>query len=512
MKTTRHIALASLSVALVFAAWPAAAQQIGPWRGASPIAGGIAHVLGLKSDGHIVAWGYNSYGQTNVPVPNADFVAVAAGYFHSLGLKSDGRIVAWGSNSNGQLLVPGVNVDFVAVAAGAYFSLGLKSDGSIVAWGNNSSGQTSVPAPNADFVAVAAGDYHALGLKSDGSIVAWGNSTYSQTNVPAPNADFTTMAGGYVHSLGLKSDGSIVAWKWNDSGQTNVPAPNTGFAAVAAGFNYSLGLKSDGRIIGWGTNNYGQINVPAPNADFVAAAGAPYFGLGLKSDGRIIAWGSETNVPAPNAGFGQQSGVMPSRGITDGGTTVNILGAYLGNGTDVTNVTLCGVAATIVTQNPWRVVVQTRPATGPTNGDVVVYSAGYGSILRANAFTYFADTFTTNGTSQAWMDSYGLTNDVTDADSDGMREWEEYIAGTDPTNRKSLLVITNAQMTAGADFVLRWPSVSNRIYAVGRTTNLLIPGFAQAATNLPATPPVNVHTDAVPGLNNAAYRIQVTAH
>jgi len=35
--------------------------------------------LGLKSDGSIVAWGYNGHGQCNVPAPNANFVAVAAG-------------------------------------------------------------------------------------------------------------------------------------------------------------------------------------------------------------------------------------------------------------------------------------------------------------------------------------------------------------------------------------------------------------------------------------------------
>ena len=51
------------------------------------IAAGSFHSLGLKSDGTIVAWGQNNYGQCNVPSPNADFVAVAGGDGHSLGLK-----------------------------------------------------------------------------------------------------------------------------------------------------------------------------------------------------------------------------------------------------------------------------------------------------------------------------------------------------------------------------------------------------------------------------------------
>ena len=97
----------------------------------------MIHSLGLKSDGTIVAWGDNSYGQCNVPSPNADFVAVAAGVIHSLGLKSDSTIVAWGEQrqpASATSLAP--NADFVAASAGGVdHSLGLKSDGTIVAWG-----------------------------------------------------------------------------------------------------------------------------------------------------------------------------------------------------------------------------------------------------------------------------------------------------------------------------------------------------------------------------------------
>ncbi|MEA3409807.1 MAG: FlgD immunoglobulin-like domain containing protein, partial [Candidatus Eisenbacteria bacterium] len=99
----------------------------------------------------------NDYGQCDVPAPNADFVAVAGGKHHSLGLKSDGTIVAWEYNSSGQCDVPLPNADFVALAGGDLHSLGLKSDGTIVAWGRNDHGQCDVPAPNADLAAVAAG-------------------------------------------------------------------------------------------------------------------------------------------------------------------------------------------------------------------------------------------------------------------------------------------------------------------------------------------------------------------
>ena len=75
----------------------------------------MSHGLGLKSDGAIVAWGNNEYGQCNVPAPNVDFIDVSAGWGHSLGVKSDGAIVAWGYNCSGQCDVPDPNAGFIAV-------------------------------------------------------------------------------------------------------------------------------------------------------------------------------------------------------------------------------------------------------------------------------------------------------------------------------------------------------------------------------------------------------------
>jgi len=238
---------------------------------------GVAH---SQSTGSIVGWGDQVVVE---PASLEGIIAVAAGAVHSLGLKSDGTIVAWGYNSVGQCNVPAPNADFVAVTGGDWHSLGLKSDSTIVAWGYNYYGQCNVPAPNADFVAVAAGAYHGLGLKSDGTIVAWGYNYYGQCDVPPPNANFVAVAAGAYYSLGLKSDGTIVAWGDNDAGQCGVPAPNANFVAVAAGYEHSLGLKSDGTIVAWGDNNYGQCNVPAPNADFVAVAAGGLHSLGLKT-------------------------------------------------------------------------------------------------------------------------------------------------------------------------------------------------------------------------------------
>ena len=55
--------------------------------------------------GEIVAWGWNNYGQCDVPTGN-DFIAIAGGHDHSLALRADGSLAGWGRNTWGQADVP----------------------------------------------------------------------------------------------------------------------------------------------------------------------------------------------------------------------------------------------------------------------------------------------------------------------------------------------------------------------------------------------------------------------
>ena len=61
------------------------------------VAAGSLHTVGIKSDGTVVAVGYNSYGQCNVG-GWTDIAEVAAGLGHTVGLKTDGIVVAVGLN------------------------------------------------------------------------------------------------------------------------------------------------------------------------------------------------------------------------------------------------------------------------------------------------------------------------------------------------------------------------------------------------------------------------------
>lgn len=98
-----------------------------------------------------------------------------------------------------------------------------------------------------------------------------------------------------------------------------------------------------------------------------------------------------------------------------------------------------------------------------------------------------------------------------DADSDGMNNYEEYISGTDPNEATSYLRLVPGS-TVSAGYVVTWPSASNRIYQLHRSTNLaeVSGGFGVLATNLNATPPLNTYTDTTAGAEGPYfYRVQV---
>jgi hypothetical protein len=103
--------------------------------------------------------------------------------------------------------------------------------------------------------------------------------------------------------------------------------------------------------------------------------------------------------------------------------------------------------------------------------------------------------------SYAWLDQYGLPTDgsadFVDSDGDGMNNWQEWRAGTDPMNSSSVLKLLPPASNVGSNgLVVSWQSVSNVTYFVQRGTNLaLSPSFSSIQSNLIGQAAVTSYTD-----------------
>ena len=380
--------------------FPDSPTQVSSLSGAVAVADG-RHSLILKSDGTVLARGFNDYGQlgdgTTTPSPTqvqtpvqvsglSDVVAVAVGETHSIALKSDGTVWTWGRNDYGQLGVAGgdqstpVQVPslsgVVAIAAGQQHTLALRSDGTVWAWGSNGYGQLGVSGGSSvtpvqvtalsGIVAITAGHWHSVALSSDGTVWAWGynfdgqlgmggvsqyyggtDPNYSSTPQHVMGGSFsgvTKISSLQYHTLAVRSDGTVWAWGANDQW---------------------------GRLGNGGTSSSGTPVQAAGLSDMVDVAAGYAHGVALKSDGTVWTWGyngygqlgngtrggtylTATQVPGLSGVVAISAGVFSSLALQSqagamawGGNVQGALGdgSYVNSSTPVAVAALSGLSA-----------------------------------------------------------------------------------------------------------------------------------------------------------------------
>jgi hypothetical protein len=102
--------------------------------------------------------------------------------------------------------------------------------------------------------------------------------------------------------------------------------------------------------------------------------------------------------------------------------------------------------------------------------------------------------------SYVWAQQFGLATDgsadYADADADGMNNWQEWIAGTDPTNPASIFQLFTPTFSPPAR-LLSWNSDTNHHYFVQRATAFARPlAFTTISTNLAGQPGTTAFRDA----------------
>jgi hypothetical protein len=150
--------------------------------------------------------------------------------------------------------------------------------------------------------------------------------------------------------------------------------------------------------------------------------------------------------------------------------------------------------------------------------DTNVFDFTWANVTADGAVDAYVEPYRTAGhqTPLWWLASYGYTNDfetaeTTDDDGDTLDAWEEYLAGTDPTNSTSALKIKSITYNAG-NVVVEWYSTTNAVanYNLLYSTNLLAPsgGWQTLLNNIPRTEGTQQQPVA-PANTRSLYRVTV---
>ena len=242
--------------------------QIGTESNWQTINAGTGHVIALKTNGTLWAWGYNAYGQvgdgtgnggilnikknpTQIGIDN-DWQYIDCAFRSSLAVKSNGTLWAWGGNDYGQLGVGdnvdrnvptqvGTSSDWQSLSSNGIATVAIKNNGTLWSWGSNQyfslgtgqfSTNTNIPIQvgNAtNWQSVSSGG-QIKGLKTDGSLWGWGTgfygfgdgsniSKYIPTQI-GTETDWSFISGqGGAHTAIIKTNNTLWNWGWNFNGQ-----------------------------------------------------------------------------------------------------------------------------------------------------------------------------------------------------------------------------------------------------------------------------------------------------
>ena len=252
-----------------------------------PAPDSFLHVIAIKTNGTLWAWGRNQYGQLGLGFSenstisviqlmgsSSDWSKVAVGEAFTASVKSSGQLWAWGSNSFGQLgdntaviksspVQIGSSTDWSLITCTRYSAHAIKTTGTLWSWGRNNNGQ--------------------LGL---------GNTTNRSSPVQVGTAtDWSFISGGREHVHAIKTTGALWAWGANSflsnpqnrgagrlgvGDYTNRSSPvqigtDTNWSKVSSGSFHGLAIKTTGTLWSWGTNHYGQIGI-GTISDFVRSS------------------------------------------------------------------------------------------------------------------------------------------------------------------------------------------------------------------------------------------------
>lgn len=290
-------------------------SDVQKWRDIVAVSAGNQHTVGLRSDGTVVAAGFNTYGECDVS-DWSDIVEITAGYCFTAGLKSDGTVVYTGYNNLSKLYDVSDLTGVIAIdsshASGRALDC-LLSDGTWIRrghvggdeWGNSEKMYTFVDvaadengyiSKAGDIIDISTGTACSVGLKANGTVKLIRNlkldgySGYHKPDILMSGAfdasswrNIVAVSANREHVVGLRKDGTVAFTGPLDSRykQHYDMSDWTNITGIYAGGEYIIGLTEDGTLLAAGMTyiadgEWERLDVSALNRKVTIEEGTSY--------------------------------------------------------------------------------------------------------------------------------------------------------------------------------------------------------------------------------------------
>jgi alpha-tubulin suppressor-like RCC1 family protein len=254
----------------------AAPSQVTGLTGVTAISAGTEHTCARKSDGTIWCWGSGPDGELGdgvchdytagcasaVPGPTqavgvANATEIYAAISHTCALISDGTLMCWGDNTYGQL--------------GGVSLLGTRTSTPIAVPNLKEVAHLAMGDSNQTCVILTDGTVKCWGRNLNCSLGTSPNLDMSNTPTLVPGlSGIRTIALDYDHACVVGSNGALLCWGDNATGQLGNGTTTSGCAqaapcgvdrvsAVGIGGNSACAILTNGVLVCWGYNSNGQV-------------------------------------------------------------------------------------------------------------------------------------------------------------------------------------------------------------------------------------------------------------
>lgn len=206
-------------------------DKVEKWSNLVSISGSGAHIVGLKSDGTVLAEGTQGFNRDEIKKWK-DIIQINANQNYTVGLRKDGTIIYSGDNAfnyNDRVVDVSDFINIKKIYSSNQILAGLREDGTVklievatnLTFGKLKKEELKEVESWTDITDISLGYGFIIGLKTDGTVVGVGNNKYGQLDIDQWNGIQKVITSG-ESTIGLKTDGTVVATGRNDSGKCDV--------------------------------------------------------------------------------------------------------------------------------------------------------------------------------------------------------------------------------------------------------------------------------------------------